>query len=95
MITVLKCKNLKKPSLLQKGTDGQITETHANTNGSSNTKIIELFHDFLLRGLCNIREFAIEFQMRIGRDGSLVPLISVSLCGWDANDAFAADFHAL
>ena len=81
--------------LLQKGADCQIPDADGDSDGPTDAKVVEAFHEFFLRGLGDAGELALELQMGVRRNRPLVPLVSVSHVGGDADGPLSTDPHAL
>mmetsp|Transcript_3467 Transcript_3467/g.7930 ORF Transcript_3467/g.7930 Transcript_3467/m.7930 type:complete len:117 (-) Transcript_3467:654-1004(-) len=54
---------LDNSRLLQEGTHGQVANTNGDADRPSDSKVVELFHEFFLRGLGDVGELALELQV--------------------------------
>jgi len=83
------------PAFLQKGADRKIPYAESDTNCSADAKFVKFFHEFFLWGFSDIQQLALELQMSVGWNRSLVPLVPIGFVGRDLNGSLSADLHAL
>ena len=87
--------DLDDSRLFQKRAQTQVSEADHDSDRPGDAKVLEIFPQFFLRSLGDVQELALELQVRVGRDGSLVPLVAVSLVGGNADGPLSANPHAL
>ena len=89
------CRVLRDWLYVQKRTGCEVSDTDGDSNRPTDTKVVEGRHELFLGCLVDAEKLALELQVRIRWNCSLVPLVSVSLVGRDFDSPLSADAHSL